>query len=324
MQILLKTVLVIFCWLILSECLATPYAKTINVNALYSKPADKRISYGKDPLQFGDLRLPHGSGPYPVAIIIHGGCWISKFANLQNTAALADALRDLGVATWNIEYRSEDNNGGGWPGTFEDVAHAADFLQQIATQYSLDLNRVVAIGHSAGGHLALWLAIRHQLPTKSQLYMQHPIRLRGVVTLGGIPDLKAFRTQGEKVCGTDVVGNLLGDSPESVAKHYPETSPKELLPLGIPQILIYGAEDYVVPVELGHTYMQAARQKGDTVKLVVVKNAGIMNTLSQTLQPGQRSNLQFCHCYVMNQNNVRHTKKSPCRIKNVCRPFFKT
>lgn len=156
--------------------LRAQYLNPSDVNALPSKPPDARIFYGRDPLQFGDLRLPKGSGPHPVAIVIHGGCWLSAMADLRNTAALADALRDNGVATWNIEYRREDSPGGGWPGTFQDVAHAADFLRQIALKYSLDLGRVVALGHSSGGHLALWLAARHRLPGDSECMQRSPWR----------------------------------------------------------------------------------------------------------------------------------------------------
>ncbi|MGB6976971.1 MAG: alpha/beta hydrolase [Gammaproteobacteria bacterium] len=278
MWVLPRILMIAFCLLNASTSLATQPAWHFlpsDVNSLHSKPADYRLPYGNDSLQFGDLRLPtHTKSPYPVAIIIHGGCWVSGFANIQNTAALADALRDMGIATWNIEYRREDNKGGGWPGTFEDVAHSADFLRKIARKYSLDLNRVIVIGHSAGGHLALWLAARHQLPTTSQLYTQQPLTLRGVIVLGGIPDLKAFRKQGEDVCGSDVVGKLLGSSANQVDKHYKEASPNELLPLGIPQILIYGTEDKSVPLLFGHSYMQTALKKGDTVKLVEVKYTG--------------------------------------------------
>lgn len=244
-----------------------------DVNVLHSQPADHRIHYGKDPLQFADLRLPKGKGPYPVAIIIHGGCWMSKFADLQNTAVLADALRDLGIATWNIEYRPEDYVGGGWPGTLTDVGQAADFLKKIAPQYSLDLSRVVVIGHSAGGHLALWLAARHRLPKSSSLYVQKPLPVRGVIALGGVPDLKAFREQGAKICGQDVIGKLLGATPEEIEKHYQEASPAALLPLGVLQILIYGTEDRAVPIAFGNTYLQAAKKQGDQVKLITIKGA---------------------------------------------------
>ncbi len=246
-----------------------------DVNALHSQPADYRINYGNDPLQFADLRLPKGrQGPYPVVIIIHGGCWMSKFADLQNTAALADALRDLGFATWNIEYRREDNPGGGWPGTLNDVAQAADFLKKISAQYSLDLSHVVVIGQSAGGHLALWLAARHRLPENSILYRQNPLLLKGVIALGGVPDLKMFRDQGIRVCGADVVGKLLGVTSAEIEKHYQEASPAALLPLGIPQILVYGNEDQAVPVKYAQTYLRAAQRQGDSVKIIMIEGAG--------------------------------------------------
>lgn len=254
--------------------LRAQYLNPSDVNALPSKPPDARIFYGRDPLQFGDLRLPKGSGPHPVAIVIHGGCWLSAMADLRNTAALADALRDNGVATWNIEYRREDSPGGGWPGTFQDVAHAADFLRQIALKYSLDLGRVVALGHSSGGHLALWLAARHRLPGDSELYAAQPLALRGVVSLGGPGDLKAFSSHGAKVCRVDAVGKLLGGSPEQMSARYKQASPVELLPLGVPQILITGADDRAVPMEYARAYADAARKNDDPVNLVVVEHAG--------------------------------------------------
>lgn len=251
------------------------YFTASDINALHSKPADEQIVYGSEPLQFGRLRLPNSEGPHPVAIVIHGGCWTSKFATIQNTEALADALRDQGMATWNIEYRGTDASGGGWPGTFEDVGSAADFLREIASKYSLDLSRVVVVGHSAGGHLALWLAARHKIQPESALFKENPLVLRGVIALGGIPDLKAFRKLGnsDQGCGEDVVGKLLGGAPDLVSEHFMEASPKELLPLGAPQILIYGADDLVVPAELGRAYMQVAQKKGDSVELFVVKGA---------------------------------------------------
>src|SRR3990167_8518943 len=166
-----------------------------DVSSLHSNPANVRIKYGKDPLQFGDLRLPEKSGLHPVAIMIHGGCWITKYADYKNIAALSDALRDKGIATWNIEYRKLGNIGGGWPGTFQDIAAAADLLPSIAKKYSLDLSNVIIIGQSSGGHFALWLAGRHNLPTTSILYKKNPLIARGVISLGGVPDLLAFREQ---------------------------------------------------------------------------------------------------------------------------------
>lgn len=259
-----------------------------DVNLLHSKPANYRIYYGEDHLQYGDLRIPDGRGPYPIAIIIHGGCWVSTFANVENTSAFADALRDRGIATWNIEYRREDNQGGGWPGTFQDVANAMDFLRELQVRYRLDLNQLIAIGHSAGGHLALWLAARGRLPSDSLLFTREPLLPRGVLVLGGVPDLKVFRRQAEKTCEGDVILKLLGNSTEQLAKRYQETSPINLLPLGVSQILIYGTEDQAVPRQYARHYAHLAEQAGDKIKLINVADAAhheyiVPNSLSWPL-----------------------------------------
>lgn len=245
-----------------------------DVSQLHSKDADVRIQYGADPLQFGDLRLPKKSGMHPVAIVIHGGCWVSKFADLKNSAALADALREEGIATWNIEYRRIDNPGGGWPGTFQDIIAAVDILPSIARKYSLDLSHVIVIGQSAGGHFALWAAARHNLPVSSILYKKNPLPINGVISLGGVPDLEAFREQAKKVCDEDSIGELLGKNTiKNYSQNYKEASPKELLPLGTKQILIYGEDEPTVSAQFGYDYKKIASSKGDDVSVIIVKYA---------------------------------------------------
>src|SRR3954453_11313759 len=135
--------------------------------------ADKRISYGSDPHQFGDLRMPHpdrgwkgGNQKFPVAIVIHGGCWSADY-DLIYMGNMSAALAKQGIATWSIEYRRVGDAGGGWPGTFQDVANAAAYVRELAKLYPLDVKRVIAVGHSAGGHLGLWLAARHKLAKSS-------------------------------------------------------------------------------------------------------------------------------------------------------------
>ncbi len=272
----LRTLFVlIFCSLILKTYASEQswLFKPADVNELHSRAADYRISYGTFPMQFAELRLPEGQGPFPVAIIIHGGCWLSHIAGARNTAALADALRDKGIATWNVEYRGIDGDGG-WPGTFEDVANAADYLRNIAATYHLDLKRVIVIGHSAGGHLALWLGARHNLKPNSPLYVANPLPIKGVLSLGGVPDLMAFRSTAFTTCGDDVVGKLLGNTPQEQIEHNREASPAALLPLHVPQILIYGTQDTAVPIALGHAYAQKAKKLGDSVKVIAVNAAG--------------------------------------------------
>ena len=242
-----------------------------DIDALPSKPADTKIAYGPDALQFGELRLPKGNGPFPVAVVIHRGCWVSKFATLQNTAALADALRDAGVATWNIEYRRVDNPGGGWPGTFTDVGDGTDFVREIAKAHPLDLARIVTIGHSAGGHLALWTAARSRLPKGSPLRRENPLPLRAAVALGGPGDLRDFQGYAQKICGADnVIDQLMGGAPDAINERYAQASPVELLPFGVRQVLIVGADDAVMPAGARESYEAAAKKAGDTVEVIVV------------------------------------------------------
>ena len=241
-----------------------------DVAALPSKPADTKIPYGPDERQYGELRLPKGSGPFPVAVVIHGGCWIEKFATLQSTAALADALRDAGVASWNIEYRRADSPGGGFPGTFADVGAAIDILPTIAREHPLDLKRVVTVGHSAGAHLALWAAARPRLPQTSSLRAKSPLPLRAAVALGGPGDLRSFRSYDEKICGSDVIDQLMGGGPEAHADRYAQGSPVELLPFGVHQVLIVGTDDVVMPLAEREAYVAKAKKAGDRAEIVEV------------------------------------------------------
>src|SRR5690349_19716723 len=136
--------------LLLSLLLTTAFLTGMSQDILQLSPQapDVRIPYGDDPLQFGYLRLPKGSEPFPAVIVIHGGFWRAAY-NLDHISHLAAALRDAGVGTWSIEYRRIGDEGGAWPGTFQDVARGVDHLKVIAAQYKLDLQRVIAIGHSA-------------------------------------------------------------------------------------------------------------------------------------------------------------------------------
>jgi acetyl esterase/lipase len=231
-------------------------------------PADTRVSYGANEFQFGELRLPKGAGPHPVAIVIHGGCWMSQYG-LSYMGHLSAALVEAGVATWSVEYRRIGNQGGGWPGTFDDVSRAADHLRMLAKTYPLDLNRVIATGHSAGGHLALWLATRKNLPQDSPVYSSDPLPLRGVVSLAGITDLRRTGT----ACDANVA-QLMGGSAKDKAADYNQASPIELLPLGIPYAIVQGDSDTIIPLAMAKDYADAAKKKGDDAKLIVIEKAG--------------------------------------------------
>ena len=268
-----KVLFLLFCCLIATLTIFAQLACAQNltfqdIEKLPVPPADHRIAYGSDPQQFGELRLPKVAGPHPVVIVIHGGCWYAAY-DLKHIANFCAALTRLGVATWSLEYRRIGNTGGGWPGTFEDVARGTDYLPGMAQTYPLDLKRVIVIGHSAGGQLALWLAARHNLPKNSPLYSPSPLPLQGVVSLAGITDLRKYRPN----CG-DAVSKLLGGAPEEVAVRYEQTSPIELLPLKVAQRLIHGARDRIVPINLSREYEVAAKKKGDDVRLTILEQAG--------------------------------------------------
>jgi acetyl esterase/lipase len=180
-----------------------------------------RIAYGSDPMQFGELHVLSTKGPHPLAIVVHGGCWLAKLGDLDpravamdNMRPLAAALNDAGIATWNIEYRRIGSPGGGWPGTFRDVGSGADFVRTLTRDQQIDLTRVIAVGHSAGAHLALWLAARPKLMQSSELYVSNPLRVTGVVSLDGPADLKATIPLQRPVCGAPVITDLIGGSPE--------------------------------------------------------------------------------------------------------------
>lgn len=231
---------------------------------------DATIPYGPDPLQRIDLWRPAASGPHPVVLMVHGGCWQTSIADRRLMDWVAADLRDHGVAVWNIDYRGVDRDGGGYPGTFRDVAAAADRLRTDAATRALDLTRMVAVGHSAGGHLALWLAARPRLPADSALYDPDPLSIRHVIVLGGLPDLAAVAASPDNGCGTDVVAQLVGDRPAPFA----DTSIPALLPLGVTQTLVAGREDRIVPYRMAEDYVARATEAGDAVTLHTVPDTG--------------------------------------------------
>lgn len=236
-------------------------------------PPSGVLSYGREPQQFGHLRLPDaeeaGPGPYPLVIVIHGGYWRARY-DLGYFGAACGALGRLGLATWNIEYRRMGDPGGGWPGTLEDVATAADFARSLAQAYPLDLGRVVTLGHSAGGHLALWLAARPRLPEHSQFWRPDPLPLAGVVSLAGVTDL---RRAWELGLSDNAAGLLIGGSPDDFPFRYDEASPYEALPLRVRQVLLHGDADANVPIELSARYAERARALGDNVMFVTLPGA---------------------------------------------------
>ncbi|MEM7533870.1 MAG: alpha/beta hydrolase [Chloroflexota bacterium] len=251
--------------------------------AVFDVPtADHRIRYGDDPSQFGDLFLPNGAGPHPVVFLLHGGCWRAQYG-LGPIGQLARALADGGVAVWSLEYRRL-GNGGGWPNTFLDVAHGADRLRTLADHYALDITRTVAVGHSAGGHLALWSAARRQLSPDSPIYTPDPLPLQSVVALAPVCDLERAVAWG--IC-VDASDGLVGGHPRQVYANYYQGSPSALLPLGVPHITINGALDDIVPINYVRPFVDQARKLGDDATLIDVPDVGHFEIVMATHPAGQ-------------------------------------
>jgi acetyl esterase/lipase len=204
--------------------------------------ANARVAYGSEPLQFGDLRLPRGEPPFPLAVVLHGGYWQATY-NLIHTGHMCQALAEEGVATWNLEYRCVGAPGGEWPAARDDLELALAHRERLP----LDHDRVVLVGHSAGGQLALLAAKRSGLP---------------VVALAPVSDVR------------DTVARR---GPESAParfmapEHFADGSPLELLPLGVRQILIHGTNDESVPYEMSKRYVDAA---GGEAELVTLEGTG--------------------------------------------------
>lgn len=233
-----------------------------------ARPApDATVSYGSDPYQKVDVWLPRGAGKHPVVLMVHGGCWQTSIADRTLMNWIADDLRGRGIAVWNIDYRGVDRPGGGYPGTFADAAAAADALATNAAPYRLDTRRIVAVGHSAGGHLALWLAGRPRLPENSPLRTARPLKIAHVVSLGGLPDLEATAASPDNGCGTDVVARLTGPKAAKRADVFADTSVPRLLPIGVSQDLVNGENDRIIPMRLGTGYAEQATNAGDKVEL---------------------------------------------------------
>jgi acetyl esterase/lipase len=218
----------------------------------------RTVRYGTDPSQVGDLHLPGGPGPWPVAVVLHGGYWRVRYDRTLMDAVCAD-LAAHGWAAWNLEYRRIGGGPGGWPATFDDVSAGIDHL--AALDAPIDIRRVVSIGHSAGGHLALWAATRDR----------PRVAVTAAVGQAAVSDL----AQASRLRLSDgAADELLGGSPDDVPERYAAASPAERLPLGVPLLLVHGAADDTVPVTFSIELHAAAVAAGDTCDLVVRERDG--------------------------------------------------
>ena len=228
-----------------------------------------RIQYGSKAFQYGELYPAQGAhGKTPIVILVHGGFWRAAYG-LSLMRGLARNLAQQGITAWNIEYRRIGNADGGWPNTMLDVALATDYIRVLAPQYGLDTERVVTVGHSAGGHLALWLAARPRI-TAGELLTLDPLHITGAVSLAGCADLDYVAQLG---LGRDAAIELLGGEPQAVPERYATASPAALLPLGVPQVLIHGTQDNNVPFGVSQFYARKAIEAGDEVTLIELPGA---------------------------------------------------
>ncbi|WP_197505730.1 S9 family peptidase [Mycobacterium sp. 852002-53434_SCH5985345] len=243
------------------------------------------VRYGTYPSQHGVLSLPDGQGPWPVAVVIHGGFW--RTAHGADLASdLADDLTQQGFAAWNIEYRrvgdNPDHGGGGWPATCLDVAAAIDLLAttgQTLAAGRLDLSRVIAVGHSAGGQLAGWLAGRGSLPAKAP-GASPVVRLAGFLSQAGVLDLTLAMQENT---GSGAVRNFLGawaNDPRARSL----ACPSALLPTGIPSVCVHGTADDDVPLSQSQRFVAAAQSAGDDSRLLLLPGADHYTLIDATSQ----------------------------------------
>ena len=213
-----------------------------------SKPApDMTVRYGADALQVVDVWKPVGAGPHPAVVMIHGGCWETEIAERDIMNWIADDLRKHGVGVWNIEYRGVDR-GGGYPGTYQDVGAAADMFAAKRAEFGFKTDApVVTIGHSAGGHLSLWLARRSALAKGDALRGDAPLQVDLAISQGGLPDLRAQMTLPDHGCGNEAAAKMAGDA-------FARVSPPEM-PKGRARELQFNNDrDRIAPPSFGAAY----------------------------------------------------------------------
>ncbi|TVR15417.1 MAG: alpha/beta hydrolase [Balneolaceae bacterium] len=238
----------------------------------------ERIYYGTSEHMFGELWLPDEE-PHTSVILFHGGCWLDIYPGVEIMNHMANALKEAGFAVWNVEYARLGQESGGYPNTFRSAVFGTDFFQRVAADHNLNRERVIVAGHSAGGHLATWLAARHNIPEESPLNMDiyselhERVEIHGAISLAGINDLQRFNNYGATSCGGNIVERLV-DYENRGTDAYLDTSPAELLPLGVPFVEVSAAFDVPVPPFFGYHFVNQAKDAGDDATHILQTNAG--------------------------------------------------
>ncbi len=254
-----------------SAAAATPM--TLQDYLALSGPAPTaKIAYGNAPSQFAELFRPEGKGPFPVVVLVHGGCWTIQYGGISQMHNVAGALAARGIAVWNVEYRRVDEEGGGYPGTYLDMNAALDKLAAEAPRYRLDTTRIVAMGHSAGGQLVQWIGARGKIAPGSPLFQPRPLAIREIISLGGLADLRREQDLIKTSCDRDMV-QLTGQPSASRPDVFADTSAGELMPNGSHTVLITGALDTISPPRAAYAFAARAQAAGDLADVLILPNA---------------------------------------------------
>jgi acetyl esterase/lipase len=260
---------------------ATTPMKLADYMALSGPAPTAKVAYGAAPSQYAELFLPSGQGPFPVAVLVHGGCWTKEFGGITQLRSMAGALASRGIASWNVEYRRVDEAGGGYPGTYQDMNAAMAVLGQTAQRYPLDLDRLVAVGHSAGGQLVQWLGARARIAPSSPLYRAETVPVRQVISLGGLADLRREKDLIKSSCERDIV-DLTGVASRERPDVFSDTNAADLIPNGSRTVLITGEFDTISPPRVAHDFAARARAAGDQAEVVILPGASHYDEVAPT------------------------------------------
>ncbi|QYF93651.1 alpha/beta hydrolase [Massilia sp. PAMC28688] len=259
-----------------------PAPMTLNDYLALTGPAPTAtFAYGSAPSQYAQLFRPSGPGPFPVVVLVHGGCWTVQFGGITQMHNVAGALAARGIAVWNVEYRRVDEPGGGYPGTYQDMNAALDKLAAEAPAHQLDTTRILAMGHSAGGQLVQWLAGRSKIAPTSPLFHPNPLPVPAIISLGGLADLRHEKELIKSSCGRDMV-QLAGSPSAQRPDIYADTNAADLMPNGSQTVLITGELDTVSPPRVAYAYAARAQAAGDQARVVILPGASHYDEIAAT------------------------------------------
>jgi acetyl esterase/lipase len=256
---------------------ADPVADSGDVLSRRAPAPHLTLRYGDLPDQVADVRLPSGDGPRPLLVIVHGGFWKAEF-DRAHAGPQSVGLADAGYVVATVDYRRVGQPGGGWPGTFDDVAALTDAVPTLvaaALPDRVDTTRTVLVGHSAGGHLAAWAAARHRFPKESLWHRAFPLDV-SVVSLAGVLDLELSERLG---LGGHAASRLLGGSPRRQRDRYALANPATMLPTRGRLVAVHGTRDDTVPVEMSRRYVDRARAVGDQAELAEIDGCGHLDLI---------------------------------------------